>query len=320
MIQRFYVHNYRCLENFELPVSRRPSTLLIGKNGSGKSSVGRALEFLQQVARGVNRVGDLVKLTDFTRGRSGEPLRFEIEILLREKTYEYIIALELPPGFRELRVAEEKLTVDGQIIYSRDRAKVSFARSGDLGESVFSVDWHLIALPLIQVRSVEDDLSIFKTWLARTLILAPLPSRIQGGSKASTLEPNREVSNLGEWISGLLADFPASYTAIDQFLRKVMPDLKDFKNPIVGEEFRSLFVQFQQEHDVFDVAFRDLSDGEKCFFVCAVVLAANQAYGPILCFWDEPDNYLSVSEVGHFITDLRRSFQSGRLHRNLLTK
>jgi len=59
------------------------------------------------------------------------------------------------------------------------------------------------------------------------------------------------------------------------------------------------------------VNFDDLSDGEKCFFLCAVVLAANKAYGPLFCFWDEPDNYLSLSEVGHFILSLRRSFQNG---------
>ncbi len=58
-----------------------------------------------------------------------------------------------------------------------------------------------------------------------------------------------------------------------------------------------------------NVNFQDLSDGEKCFFLCAVVLATNK-YRPLFCFWDEPDNYLSISEVGHFITSLRRSFKN----------
>jgi ABC-type sugar transport system ATPase subunit len=42
-----------------------------------------------------------------------------------------------------------------------------------------------------------------------------------------------------------------------------------------------------------------------------VVLAANHAYGPLACFWDEPDNYLALDEVGHFVSALRRAFQSG---------
>ena len=45
--------------------------------------------------------------------------------------------------------------------------------------------------------------------------------------------------------------------------------------------------------------------------ICALVLAANDAYGPVLCFWDEPDNYLALAEVGHFVLALRKAFQSG---------
>lgn len=57
VICRFYVHNFRRLENFELPVSDLPSVLLIGKNGSGKTTVGRALEIRQSIGRGANLVG-----------------------------------------------------------------------------------------------------------------------------------------------------------------------------------------------------------------------------------------------------------------------
>ena len=32
LIRRLYVHNFRCLENFELPISGHSSALLIGKN------------------------------------------------------------------------------------------------------------------------------------------------------------------------------------------------------------------------------------------------------------------------------------------------
>jgi len=56
--------------------------------------------------------------------------------------------------------------------------------------------------------------------------------------------------------------------------------------------------------------FATLSDGEKCFFIGALVLAANKAYGPIFCFWDEPESHLAIDEVGHFINALRRSFEN----------
>ena len=48
---------------------------------------------------------------------------------------------------------------------------------------------------------------------------------------------------------------------------------------------KSLLVRFEKNLADLTVSFRDLSDGEKCFFICAAVLAANRSYGPIFCFW-----------------------------------
>ncbi|MCH8046522.1 MAG: AAA family ATPase [Planctomycetes bacterium] len=307
MIQRLYINNYRCLENFDLPISERSSSLLLGKNGTGKSTVGAALQVLQRIARGTNRVGELVRPEDLARGRSDVPIRFELEVLIQDEVYLYNLALELPQGFKEMRVAEERLSRGGVDIFARDTAQVVLSKPSD---ARFIVDWHFVALPIIQQHSDSDPLYIFKNWLARMLILAPIPSQITGDSVGDTLMPDKQCSNFGAWFAGLLANSPSAYAHIDTFMRQVMPDFKDIKNPITGKDSRSLTVQFQQDKASLNVAFEDLSDGEKCFFIGAVVLASNEAYGPIFCFWDEPDNYLSLEETGQFVMALRRSFQS----------
>jgi hypothetical protein len=188
---------------------------------------------------------------------------------------------------------------------------VHLARSGREKEAEFMVDWHLVALSIIQQQSKDDPLAIFKQWLASMLILRPMPALITGDSNEETLEPSPQVADFGAWFSGLLAYAPSAYGRIDQYLKQVMPDLKDIKNPVVGTDARSLIVQFANEQGSVSLPFNDLSDGEKCFMICALVLAGNEAYGPMFCFWDEPDNYLAISEVGHFVTTLRKAFQSG---------
>lgn len=70
-------------------------------------------------------------------------------------------------------------------------------------------------------------------------------------------------------------------------------------------------VRFANEKGNALIPFGDLSDGEKCFMICAMVLVANEVYGPLLCFWDEPDSHLALSEVGQFVIALRKAFQSG---------
>lgn len=311
MIRRLYFHNFRCLENFELPVSGQPSVLLIGKNGSGKTTVGLALRVLQKIARGTNRVSDLVSLKDLARGRTDVPMRFEIEVELNAKVYEYAIAFYCPKGFKELCVFEEKLTDGGQPVFTREVAQLHLARTYPEGEANLPMAPSLVALPIIQELSQNDPLFIFKRWLARMLILRPIPSLIAGDSTQETLEPNAQVTDFGAWFSGLLTYTPAAYAKIDEYLRHVMPDLKDIRNPVIGKDSRSLFVSFSNGQGSLSVPFEDLSDGEKCFMICALVLAANHAYGPLVCYWDEPDNYLAPSEVGHFVMALRKTFQSG---------
>ncbi len=311
MIQRLYVHNFRCLENFELPIKDRPSVLLIGNNGAGKTTVALALQILQRIARGTNRVADLVKPKDFARGRGDVPMRFEAEVDIDGRVYSYAIAFDFPPGFRELRVIEEKLAVAGTAVYSRELSEVHLVRTSQDTEATFRIDWHLVALPIVQTKSERDPLFVFKNWMSRALILRPIPSLITGASEEETLEPGLLGQDLGAWFSGLLAYAPSAYSRIDGYLREVMPDFKDIRNPEIGKDARSLVVQFSNDSGRMALPFEELSDGEKCFMICALVLAANEAYGPLLCFWDEPDNYLALSEVGHFIVTLRKAFQGG---------
>jgi len=78
-----------------------PSTLSIGKNGAGKSTIASALEVFQKISRGINRMRELEKLKlisskYFARGKSDVPIRFEIKVLLNDKFYKYVLAFVKP--------------------------------------------------------------------------------------------------------------------------------------------------------------------------------------------------------------------------------
>jgi hypothetical protein len=159
-------------------------------------------------------------------------VRFEIEVELKAKFTSTLSLFGLPEGFRELRVLEEKLAVDGQPVYTRQHAQVTLqkpARSRRERHNSASIG-NLVALPIVQEQSQKDPLFIFKQWLARTLILRPVPSLISGDSISETLQPNPQIADFGAWFSGLLASAPAAYARIDAYLRQVMPDLRDIRN------------------------------------------------------------------------------------------
>src|SRR5665213_3371872 len=150
MIERIYVNNFRCLENFSMDLLGRPSALVIGKNGSGKSTLRESLSLFQSICRGSSRVRDLIAGSDFTQYRKGVPMRFEVELRLENKRFKYAIAFEMPDNFREARIAEEELSVDGNMIFSRQRAQMNLA-----GGTSFGIDWHVAALPVINERPGE---------------------------------------------------------------------------------------------------------------------------------------------------------------------
>jgi len=305
MIRRLYVHNYRCFENFELSFADNSTLLLLGKNGSGKTTIGLVLELLQKIARGTSRVGELVKPKDLAHGRSDVPMRIECEVELAGNRYVYVIAFEYPPDFKELRVFEEKLTINGKNAYARTLAGITWANH----KNSLGLDWHVVYLPIVQERS-NDLVTVFKKWLSELLVLRPVPALITGASNEESLAPSSTLENFGEWFSGLIAESPAAYLTIDRFLKDIMPDLHSITNPVSGDT-RSMFVDFKEGKASTKIPFADLSDGEKCFIICATVVAANEAYGPLFCYWDEPDAYLAPDEIGQLMTTLRRAFNRG---------
>lgn len=282
--------------------------LLIGKNGAGKSTVREALRILQQLARGTNRVDDLVRPSDLSWGRTGVPLRIEIEVTLNDTGYSYTLALELPKDFRELRVVEEQLTIGPDTVYRRELAQVTLSSGGDAAPVTFGMDWHLAALPIVHPRRSRDEIERFRSWLKQMLILSPAPSLITGTSQSETLEPDLEVKELGAWFAGLIAHTPSAYAVMDQYLREVMPEFSDIRNPQFGPDSRSLIVQFRSGVESLQLPFGRLSDGEKCLLICAMVLASSKVHEPSFCFWDEPDAHLAIAEVGHFVMSLRQAF------------
>ena len=75
-----------------------------------------------------------------------------------------------------------------------------------------------------------------------------------------------------------------------------------------GEQGTQLLVRFKppMSAETLSVDFSKLSDGEKCFFLSALIVAYSRLNGPVFCMWDEPDNHLALPEVQHFITHLRK--------------
>lgn len=98
---------------------------------------------------------------------------------------------------------------------------------------------------------------------------------------------------------------------LEAFLRRLMPDSRAIRNPEKAPGYRSLELEFSKGTANLVVPFSELSSGEKCYFVGALVLAAKESGGASFCFWDEPDSHWALSEVGDLTIALRKAFGVG---------
>ena len=63
--------------------------------------------------------------------------------------------------------------------------------------------------------------------------------------------------------------FPAAYSVLYDYLKSVIPDIGSFENVQRGKRGKQLLVKFEHEESErsLSVDFKQLSDGEKCFFL-----------------------------------------------------
>lgn len=303
MIDRLYVDNFRCLQNFTLELADRPSALLIGKNGSGKSTVLECLKLFQSICRGVGRVGGLISAADFTEHRTDRPMRFEVELTLADKRFKYAVSFEWPANFREARILEENLSVDGAAVFTRQQGQVQLS-----GGPAFGLDWHVFALPVIGDRPGERTIQDIKACFAMMILIAPIPANMTGFSEEPSVQLRLDAANYAACLGTLLAEKPAAYNVLDSQIKTKIPDFSSFEYQARGESGYQLMVKFEAQTPSrgLSVGFKALSEGEKCFFLSAYIIALNTVGSPVFCMWDEPDNHLSLSEVGQFITGLRK--------------
>ena len=308
MIERLYIQNFRCLESVTLDFTGRPTALFIGKNGAGKSTVRHALALFQRICRGLDRTSKLVKIGDFSQHLIDRPMRFEIDLVLEGKRMEYAIGFDWPEKFREARILDESLFVDGQIIFKRDKAQVQLP-----GGAEFGLDWHVFALPVVGYPPGQRAMQSIKTFFASMVLVAPVPAYMTSFSVGPSTELSEDAANLASCLQALIVQKPAAYGAFAAYVKAIMPDFSSIEYVPQGESASQLVVNFKQENGPrsLPLKFDALSDGEKCFFLCAYIIASSAVDSPLMCMWDEPDSHLALSEIGHFIGGLRQTAHKG---------
>lgn len=294
MLTRLYIDNFRCFANFEHRPARRE--LILGRNGSGKSSLVDALLLVRQFVVKGDALDDHYLLNQRTRWLEQRRLTFELEAEIEGGKYVYRLVIEPWGDPARPRVESETLHFDEHPIFEFANGEVRLFNDRFEHKVTYPFDWQRSALATITTRKDNRKLSQFKFWLSGLYCFRLNPFAMTARAETESLFPNVDLSNFASWYRHLLQAYPADNDALLNSLRTSLDGFTYLLSEAVGENIRLLAAEFSSAEKKTKVYFGELSDGQRCLVSLYTILHFVLAKGGTVLF-DEPDNFLSLREI-----------------------
>ena len=310
MLTRFYVDNYRCLVNFEYRPARRH--LLVGRSGSGKTTVLDALFFLRQFATGGDVLDKSYVLAQRTRWLNQAEQTFEVESVLAETTYRYRVVIEPfgePPA---PRVSSETVRANGELIFSFEGGNVQLYSDALEPVAAYPFDASRSALATITSRKDNVVLTRFRQWFSRLLCFRLNPFDMVSRAEGETRFPDVRLSGFAKWYRNLVQANPNVYAALLDSLQASIDDFGALALEPFGENVSLLFCEFSAAAGPgIKVYFNELSDGQRCLICLYTILHFVLAKGSTVIL-DEPDNFVSLREIQPWLMCASEMIEEGQ--------
>lgn len=314
MITRFYVDNYKCLVNFEY--KPQAMELIIGANGSGKSTVFEALDKVRQFAGGKVDAKGLFPVVNRTKWNTKVLQTFEIDFENDGKEMQYRLEINLESSYS--RVEKEVFRISGEVVHESIWATVEGMRYED-EDDTDPFDDHVGEIRLAKWRKEvagsplsntnqsmmgEFPIRSFGHKLNPMLLCKLNPPLIPSEIGKAVPRLNSNGSNFASYYLYVLQQKQGAMFEVISHLREVLPGFDSFA---VDEDFeqgkRRLMVNFKNLDGAktkgaapLKFSFDDLSDGQRALIVLYTLLFCALDADTTLVI-DEPENYIALREL-----------------------
>jgi len=292
MLKRLYIDNFRCFVNFEYKPERKQ--LLLGANGSGKSSLLEAVRLLKEFVKGRD-----IPFTQSSRTRwQDRPFQvFEIEALIDEKLFVYRAEIAYSSKLSVPLVSVERLTVDGatsfELVDGEMRSRFegtelsSFLR-GEARES--SLQLASYGNPRVyQFVQWMDTVHCFK--------IDAYETKMEETADAASIFPDYEMEYMASWYRGLIEADPDGNDAYRASMREVLAGFLNLRFSSEDDGVKKLRADFSSPaQGKLTFSLHELSDGQRYLIAIYMILHFLIAKGHTV-FLDEPDSCISLREI-----------------------
>lgn len=292
MLTRIYIDNFRCFVNFEYKPERKQ--LLLGSNGSGKSSLIDAVRFVKRFIE-----GDENPLTQSTRTRwQDKPIQVvEMEALLDRQKYEYRVEVRFEQETKHPSVNLERLRVSGTTVFELANGTLRLFSSDRNQSAPIPLETQRSALHLSQLSN--SHVRRFVEWMemVHCFRIDAYPEAMDEKADREELRPDYEFQNLAGWYRHLVAAHPDRNL---KFLKSVEAVLEGFQTLRFSSDedgvrrLRADFIAPTRKRVNFSLS--ELSDGQRCLLALYMILHFLIERGHTV-FIDEPDNFIALREI-----------------------
>lgn len=293
MITYLYANNYKSLVNFRIEFGK--VNLVLGKNGTGKSSIFHLLLQLRNFTGGFSRSTDAFPASSLTRWMKSPIQIFEFGMETGGYKYIYHLEIEHELQMGNCHVLTESVKCDGRVIFDRNNSVASWYNNEYvLGQNIM-VDPATSGIGMLFDSQTYSILYQFKKVFGEILFFTPNPQKMNNRYERDISFPNVELS-----------DIVSVYATLQQTQMKVVFELQERMKQI-NPTFEEAKMNFNMFGKTFEMAFQykeagvsfnflELSEGERVLFALYLILIAYLKRGYTV-FIDEPDNFVSLQEI-----------------------
>jgi predicted ATPase len=292
MLTRIYIDNFRCFVNFEY----RPGVkqLLLGANGSGKSSLIDAVRYVKRFIE-----GDENPFTQSTRTRwQDKPLQaVEIEAVLDSQKYEYRVEIRFEPETRQPSVNLERLRVSGTTVFELANGTVSFFSNDTNQPTAVPLETNRSAMHLSQLSN--SHVRSFVEWIERVhcFRIDVYPDAMDERADSEERRPDYEFGNLAGWYRHLVTAHPDKNLHFLKSVKEVLDGFQALRFSSDEDGVKKLRADFlAPTKKRVNYSLSELSEGQRCLLALYMILHFLIADGQTV-FVDEPDNFVALREI-----------------------
>jgi predicted ATPase len=292
MLTRIYIDNFRSFVNFEYRPEKKQ--LLLGANGSGKSSLLDAIRYLKNFVK-----GDDSPFTQSTRTRWQDiPLQvIELEAVLDGQKYEYRTEIRFSTDTRQASVNREILKVAGVPVFELVNGEIHFFANNSSDATVVPLETTKSALHLSQLSN--SHVRRFVEWMdcVHCFHIDQYPGTMDESADSEERQPDYELINIAGWYRHLVLAYPGENVQFLESLRQSLTGFQALRFSSDEDGIKKLRADFTASRKGrANYSLSELSDGQRCLISLYMILHFLIAKGHTV-FIDEPDNFISLREI-----------------------